>query len=83
MDAKTACLCFSPPNRVILVQKSVLKKLSEVVEKAMLYRLLGDSYADATWTMPKLHSEIETLFLAEQMMPSSERALFLVRATWV
>ena len=61
MPKLPACV-FRRPIGSYWYKKSVLKKLSEAVEKATLYRLLGDSYADATWTLPKVNSEIETLF---------------------
>ena len=55
------------------------KKLVGLIGKATLYRQLGESYAEAMRNLPKVHSEIEKLFRDEAHMPSSERALAIIR----
>ena len=70
---------FRRANGSYRYKRNVPKKLVGLIGKATLYRQLGESYAEAMRNLPKVHSEIEKLFRDEAHMPSSERALAIIR----
>ena len=83
MDAKMPKLpayVFRRSNGSYRYKRNVPKKLRHLIGKDTLYRQLGDSYAEAMKVLPKVHSEIEALFAAEETMPANERALAFIRA---
>ena len=83
MDAKMPKLpayVFRRSNGSYRYKRNVPKKLRHLIGKDTLYRQLGESYAEAMKVLPKVHSEIEALFVAEETMPANERALAFIRA---
>ena len=83
MDAKMPKLpayVFRRSNGSYRYKRNVPKKLRQLIGKDTLYRQLGESYSEAMKVLPKVHSEIEALFVAEETMPANERALAFIRA---
>jgi len=76
---KLPAYVFRRANGSYRYKRNVPKKLVGLIGKATLYRQLGESYAEAMRNLPKVHSEIEKLFRDEAHMPSSERALAIIR----
>ena len=76
---KLPAYVFRRANGSYRYKRNVPKKLVGLIGKVTLYRQLGESYAEAMRNLPKVHSEIEKLFRDEAHMPSSERALAIIR----
>ena len=77
---KLPAYVFRRQNGSYRYKRNVPKKLRPLIGKDTLYRQLGESYSEAMNALPKVHSEIEQLFAAEEMMPANERALAFIRA---
>ena len=77
---KLPAYVFRRSNGSYRYKRNVPKKLRHLIGKDTLYRQLGESYAEAMKVLPKVHSEIEQLFAAEETMPANERALAFIRA---
>ena len=76
---KLPAYVFRRANGSYRYKRNVPKKLVGLIGKATLYRQLGESYSEAMRNLPKVHSEIEKLFRDEAHVPSSERALAIIR----
>ena len=70
---------FRRANDSYRYKRNVPKKIVSLIGKATLYRQLGETYAEAMKNLPLVHSEIEKLFRDEERVPSSERALAIIR----
>jgi len=70
---------FRRANGSYRYKRNVPKKLKSLIGKDTLYRQLGEGYAEAMRNLPQVHSEIEKLFRNEAHVPSSERALAIIR----
>ncbi len=77
---KLPAYVFRRPNGSYRYERNVPKRPRHLTGKETLYRQLGESYLEAMKALPNVHSEIEALFEAEEMMPANDRALALIRA---
>ena len=76
---KLPAYVFRRANGSYRYKRNVPKKLLGLIGKATLYRQLGESYAEAMRNLPQVHNEIDKLFRNEAHVPSSERALAIIR----
>ena len=77
---KLPAYVFRRANGSYRYKRNVPKKLRHLIGKDTLYRQLGESYSEAMKALPKVHSEIEQLFEAQEHMPANERARAFIRA---
>ena len=80
MPQKLPRYVFRRANGSYRYKRTVPKRLRHLIGKDTPYRQLGESYLAAMKALPKVHSEIEELFEAEETMPANDRALALIRA---
>ena len=83
MPQKLPRYVFRRANGSYRYTRNVPRRLKHLIGKHTLYRQLGEIYSEAMKALPKVHSEIEALFEAEETMPANDRALALIRAVLV
>lgn len=54
------------------------KKLKPLIGRETLYRQLEESFGQALRNLPKVHAEIEALFLMEGQLPANRRAIAII-----
>ena len=80
---KLSAYVFISPNASYRFKRNVPKRLTHLIGKDSFSRQLGESYSEAMKALPKVHSEIEALFEAEETMPANDMALALIMAVLV
>ena len=80
MPQKLPRYVFRRVNGSYHYKRDVPVGLRKPLGKDTLYRQFCESYSEVMKALPKVHSEIEGLFEAEETMSANDRALALVRA---